>query len=377
MAFLDSSEQLRVLVVRADRIGDVVLATPVFEVIKRHYPQCRLTVLVREEVAPLLRGLSTVDEVMIFDPQGVHHGLRGLIRLWQEMRERRFRIAIVLQTRFRIAAAVALAGVRYRIGPLSRIHSFIFFNRGVRQHRSKVEMHETDYNLELLRRMGVRVGTRSVGARVHVADEARGAALSWLEAQGGRAGKKFIAIHPGMGGSALNWPESHYVELARKLTEAGHRVVITGGPGEVALLQRMREALADEPVLYWQGTAADGVGKLAGLFAIADLVVAPSTGPLHVAVGLGKPVVTFYPPIRVQSAVRWGPYGRDERAASVLVPENYCGEDFKCRGNLCNYYPCMKSLTVLQAYEECEKQLARAETRPAIPGAAPSGEIHR
>jgi heptosyltransferase-3 len=95
------------------------------------------------------------------------------------------------------------------------------------------------------------------------------------------------------------------------------------------------------------------------LYAETSLVVAPSTGPLHLAVAAGKPVVTFYPPIKVQSALRWGPYVADESRASVLVPEVYCGEDFTCRGSLCNYYPCMKSLTVAQALEQANFQLSR------------------
>ncbi len=73
-------------------------------------------------------------------------------------------------------------------------------------------------------------------------------------------------------------------------------------------------------------------------------------------------MLTFYPPIRVQSALRWGPYLADESKASVLVPEIYCGQDFKCLGSLCNYFPCMKGLTVKQALIEAKKQLTRVHS---------------
>ena len=68
----------------------------------------------------------------------------------------------MLQSQWRIALALFLASFRYRVGPLSKPHSFLFYNRGVRQRRSHVEMHEADYNLQLLRRLGIRVGTRNV-----------------------------------------------------------------------------------------------------------------------------------------------------------------------------------------------------------------------
>ena len=365
-----TEDRLRILVVRADRIGDVLLSTPVFEVIKRHYSRSRLSVMVREPVAPVIRGLESVDHVIIYDPLGRHKGLRGLLRLTWEIRARKFRIAVVLQSQWRIAMAIFLAGVRYRVGPLSKLYSFMFYNRGIRQRRSHVEMHESDYNLQLLRRIGIRVGTRNVGTSAHVHEETKLRARKWLMDQGHDPKTPMVVVHPGMGHSALNWPENHYIDFVKALLRDGRQILVTCGPEETSIAQRFAEAFADlperanikKPIVY----LADGreqVDFLGALFGFASVVVAPSTGPLHLAVALGKPVVTFYSPIRVQSAIRWGPYLREPSKASILVPDVYCGEDFKCRGTLCNYFPCMKSLTVTLALEETNKQLAQIETQ--------------
>jgi heptosyltransferase III len=352
---------LKILVVRSDRLGDVILSTPVFEVLKRHYPRSHLTVMVRESVSPLLEGLKSVDAVMHYEPEGRHRGISGFFKLMTELREQEFRIAVVLQSQFRIAAALFGAGVRYRVGPLSKVHSFLFYNRGVRQRRSQVEMHEADYNLQLLRRLGIRVGTRNIPTRIALRAEARDWARQWLESNGWQESQSLIIVHPGMGGSALNWPESHYIEFIRALSMAGCSVLVTGGAEEVLLLERVQQGLGDSSgkTIFYGGGDAGAVDRLAGLMSWANLVVAPSTGPLHIAVALEKPVISFYPPIRVQSAIRWGPYAPDGKNTSVLVPEVYCGQDFDCRGSLCNYYPCMKSLTVTQALEEAHRQLAQ------------------
>jgi len=357
----ESARTLRILVVRADRIGDVILSTPVFEVIKRHYPNSKLTVLVQAAVAPLLQGLSCVDEVMIYDPQGRHAGIGGFFRLLRDVRVKRFRIAVVLQSHWKIALATLLGQVRYRVGPLSKLHSFLFFNRGIRQKRSQVEMHEADYNLQLLRKLGIRVGARNIPTAVQFSEELRTQARTDLEAKGWKPGEILVAVHPGMGGSALNWPETHYMDLVRALLRDGRRVLMTGGAGDAEIVSRIMESLGPlkEKLLCYDGTAR-GIDSLAAYLSWADVVVAPSTGPLHLAVALKKPVVTFYPPIRVQSALRWGPYLREEKNASILVPEVYCGEDFKCRGNLCNYFPCMKSITVAEALEKVNSHLAAA-----------------
>jgi ADP-heptose:LPS heptosyltransferase len=343
----------------------VILSTPVFEAIKKHYPRAHLTVLVREAVAPLLRGLSGVDEVMVYDPDRKHRGLKGIGLLAAQLRKREFRIGVVLQSNWRVALALFLGRVRYRVGPLSKIHSFLYYNRGVRQRRSHVEMHETDYNLQLLRRLGIRVSTRRIDTAVSLPVEMIEQAREWLKAHGlsspDTKDQALIVVHPGMGGSALNWPESHYVEFVRALLRENRRVLLTAGPAEAALIERIREALGplQEKLAAYVNTKGDPVTFLGALYRHASLVVAPSTGPLHLAVALGAPVVTFYPPIRVQSALRWGPYLKDEARASILVPEVYCGEDFTCRGSLCHYYPCMKSLTVAQALEQANIQLSR------------------
>lgn len=357
----ESRGVVRILVVRPDRIGDVVLSTPVFEVLKRHYPRSHLTVMVRDGVAPLIHGLPFVDEVMIYDPEGKHRGVGGFFNLIGELREKGFRIAVVLHSQWKIAAALFGAGVRYRVGPLSKLHSFLFYNRGIRQRRSLVEMHETDYNLQLLRKLGIRVGSRNVSVKVHLTEEAKVEARAWLKEKGWVETAPLVTVHPGMGGSALNWPENHYAELITGLIKQSYQVLVTAGPTEGALLERIRDGLSEayrDKVLMYGGSSAGSVQLLAGLLHHSDVVVAPSTGPLHIAVALGKPVVTFYPPVRVQSALRWGPYQANEDRASIMVPEVYCGEEFKCRGNVCNYFPCMKGLTVTQALEEVFKQMA-------------------
>jgi heptosyltransferase-3 len=366
------SAEPRILVARPDRIGDVILSTPVIAALRAQYPNAFITFLVRDFVAPLIREIPGVDSVFIYDPDGRHSGVGGFFRLMEELKAQRFQISIVLQSTRKLAAALFGVGVPNRIGPLSKIHSYLFYNRGSRQRRSLVEMHEADYNLQLLRKLGIRVGSHQIPSTIAIAEEKRKAAREWLKAKGWDPAdpnhKRLIAVHPGMGGSALNWPENYYVDLIRSLRKEGNEILLTGGPAEGFLLERIVLELekSEDTAIVYGGKLADGsapaaVDTLAALFAETDLVVAPSTGPLHIAVALGIPVVTFYPPIRVQSAIRWGPYLNDPEDAGILVPEVYCGEDFKCRGPKCNHYPCMKMIGPREALREVSRLLARRD----------------
>ena len=362
----------RILVARPDRIGDVILSTPVISALRSQFPNASITFLVRGFVAPLVRDIPGVDAVFVYDPDGRHAGIRGFFRLMEELKAQRFQVSIVLQSTLKLAAALFGVGVPNRIGPLSKIHSYLFYNRGSRQRRSLVEMHEADYNLQLLRKLGIRVGSHQIPSQVAVSEEKRKLARGWLADRGwdfqDANRKRLIAVHPGMGGSALNWPENYYVELVRNLRREGNEVLLSGGPAEGFLLERIVQELGKtgDTVIVYPGRLSEGdapapVDVLAALFSETELVVAPSTGPLHIAVALGLPVVTFYPPIRVQSAIRWGPYLNDPEDAGILVPEVYCGEDFSCRGSKCNYYPCMKMIGPREAMREVSRLLGRRD----------------
>lgn len=358
--------QLKILVARPDRLGDVLLSTPVIAALKATYPHAEITFLVQPRVAPIIGGIPGVDQVWIYDKDGKYRGLSGLIKLFLELRRGQYRIAVLLQTQFKLSFAVFLAGIRYRLGPYAKIHSFLFFNRGMRQRRSLVEMHEADYNLALLRRLGIRAKTRQYLPQAAVSEAVRAEAKTWLLTQGFELSRAVIAVHPGMGGSALNWPTSHYADLIQRLLMEGKQVLMTGGPTEAYLLSQVETEVkalqkgVDVPppaklVLYASkvGGAEKDIQFLAGLYSFCSVVVAPSTGPLHLAAALQIPVVTFYPPIRVQSAIRWGPYvpyDQEKQKAQVFVPEGYCGEDFACRGQACHYYPCMRTIPVDRAH---------------------------
>jgi ADP-heptose:LPS heptosyltransferase len=178
---------------------------------------------------------------------------------------------------------------------------------------------------------------------------------------------KTIAIHPGMSGSALNWPEQHYIALGRQLVRR-YNILITGGPGEEALVDRVYQGISknqshvpDQP-MFSKFLGVKGLEEMIAIIDQCDGLVAASTGPMHLAVALGKKVITVFSPIRVQSAVRWGPYGvscgsnlgvSPDNQCSILVPDVNCAEDFKCALAACIYYPCMPRISV----EDAEAQV--------------------
>jgi ADP-heptose:LPS heptosyltransferase len=119
--------------------------------------------------------------------------------------------------------------------------------------------------------------------------------------------KEYFIVHPGMAGSALNWPQSHYSILIEKLINL-HPVVITGTAGDDPFLNVLRPQWEKHPNVRWLQNKLS-LSELLGLVKSAKGVIAPSTGVLHMAASLGVPCVGIYSPIIAHHPRRWGPRG--------------------------------------------------------------------
>lgn len=365
------NKKLKILIVRPDKIGDVVLSTPVLEALKHSYPESEIHFLVRDLTVPIVRHNAHITRVITYRPTSVHKGITGFFRLWRAILREKYDVALVLQVQAKPSLAIFFSRIPFRIGPFSKWYSFLIFNKGKRQKRSTVGMHETDYNLMLLRKLGIRVATRSF--EPHITPDADSKdrmrifvrnSFKWSNIEDIQP---FVIVHPGMGGSALNWPEGYYIDLIKRLITQKIPVMITGSQNEKILVERvMQEALHGVTQLHncsiFVGENSDqGLSDFIGLLSLSKVVVAPSTGPLHIAVALGKRTVSFYPPIKVQSAIRWGPYSAFEDNHKVLVPDALCGQDYKCAGSKCFFYFCMERMSVEEAYQKIKEQLESKE----------------
>jgi ADP-heptose:LPS heptosyltransferase len=349
--------QARILVTRTDRMGDVILATPVLKRLREYYPQAKISFLVREEWMPILQYGEEV-ELIPYRPQ------LGLAELVKTLRDRKFDAAIVLRDEALVSRAVKKAGIPFRVGPYSTLRSFLMFNHGMLQKRSRCSKHEAEYNLDLLSRVHVpvappaRIPEELPRAWIHYSLEARTQIDQWLKDHSA-LGVKYWCIHPGSSGSSRYLSSGRMLEvvfecLARLSAHPGAKLILTGGPHEGELL---REIQAQAPeVLIFGGEGGLGLAALAELYRRADAVIAHGTGPLHLAAASGTRVLAIFPPLFVLSEKRWGPLTPHRL---TWLPAVDCPEKFKCRGPKCRYYDCMDRFEVAGTIEDFEKASAR------------------
>jgi heptosyltransferase-2 len=320
----------RILVVRTDRLGDVVLATPLLRALRRTFPEARVAALVRSYAQDLLLGNPHLDEVLVDDRAGAHAGKRGFLRLVSDLRRRRFDTALLLLPTSRTAWALALAGIRRRIGVGRKFYEVATFMESVSRHKYVPLRHEADYCLDLGRRLGVRAGDgpEDLATEVFVADAERAAARQRLASAGVRPGDRIVGVHAGHGGSSPNWEASRYADLTARIlarTGGGVRIALTGEEPAPSfpLHPRLLDLRGSRPL---RQLVAD-ISQL-------DCLVSSSTGPMHIAAALRVPTVSLFCPLPACSNELWGPRGNTARV--LLPPAGYCqgrcpGDPKRCR----------------------------------------------
>ena len=330
-----------ILVCRTDRIGDLILSLPVATALKKHIPGIKVTFLINKYTEAVIKGCPDIDNVIYFDSDEN----KDILTLVKDIRKYKFDAAVVLFPVFKVAMASYLAGIPVRIGSGYRSYSFLF-NKKVYEHRKYSEKHEVEFNLRLIEELGIECSSPEFNFILKEADVK--AAEEVLQENRISADKKLVIIHPGSGGSALEWPVKNFGTFARNLSEnLDVEILLTWGENELEKVQSVNETSGNVCKILDRMLTLE---HFIALISKSELVVTNSTGPIHIAAMLGREVIGFYPPILACSYKRWGPYGRED---SVFVPD--IPPCKKCISEKCKYFDCMDRITPEMAVKKAVK----------------------
>jgi heptosyltransferase-2 len=317
---------MNVLIVRPDGIGDVLLSLPVATQIRQLVPGVRIGFLTSPTVAPLLEHHPDVDYVRTIcftDP------LKELRLAFSQGVE----AAIFLKPFRRLMWAAWVAGVPIRIATGYRWYSLLA-NRHIYEHRSEFSKHESEYNVDLLKGLGLCPQPVSPPVLTLTKTEQAAGASRWSGLPSPR-----VVVHPG-GVSARRWRLEQYRDLVSTLTDRGYGVVLTGSDQERREFGKglLLPTASPSGVADLMGNLS--LRELMAVIANAHVVVSGATGPAHLAAALGIPTVTLFDPRRNNLPVRWKPLG-----TGVLLRPDVPTCD-KCIGEVCPYWDCLDRFTV-------------------------------
>ena len=309
----------KILLVRTDRIGDTLLTLPVVKPIKERWPDCKIDFLARTYTHPILKNVKEIGQILNYDPEGVHRGIRGHQLLATEIQQQNYEAAILFYPRFGLTSALWWAGIPRRIGTSHRWYSFLLTDR-VHQSRKECLKHEAEYNLDLLEPLIQDLPIEIPQFRLAIPEKTKRELQEILTANDILG--KYIVVHPGNGDSAPNLSLDQYRTIIQQISLSGIRVVLTGVNSEKEYNESLKSDLSTNNITDLTGTL--NLEQMIALLSEACGLITTSTGPAHIASSVGTPVATFYCPAIPHSPDRWGPLENLERVITPKLENSHC-----------------------------------------------------
>ena len=368
----------KILVLRLDLLGDVLLSMPAVEALHERYPRAEIWMMTLPYTANIPARYPFVTRVVTLDTNEIR-SLRGLLNpatlkkwlgFYLLLRRQRFDLAVSL---FGLTASIwaFMSGATHRIGYRKEAYPLLH-TRALPGMRYDHREHEARWCL----RLAALAGASSTPRYMHldVEPDAAERVSRLLVERGVAPDTLLIGVHAGsINGSAKRWPALHWAALADRLHEEyGATMVLTGSRSELPIAEEVTAAMDTAPLVL---TGQTSINELAALLARCDLVLSGDSGPLHMAVALNKPTVSVYGPTDPGLS---GPYPRPGQTAVVLRMDMGCSPCYNALATAeCPYgnTDCMHYLTVDRMYATVRRVLRERGVAPLPRGKRGEGDL--
>ena len=321
---IDPPAVRRALVIKLRHHGDVLLASPVFRVLRATIPGIEVDALIYQDSLDMLALNPDIQAIHTINRRArdwpLPQKLAAEWRLLKTLKARHYDLIVHLTEHPRGALLARYLKPRYAVtrrypgrrGRWWRKSFTHLYDVPLRQ-RHTVETH-----LDALRRLGLTIPHGERGVRLVPGDKACARIAHRLQ-ETGLTGQPFFVIHPTSRWLFKSWPVSSMATLITRLTKAGHKTILTSGPDpeERQMMADILETIPRSPsLLDWSGQLS--LKELAALLQKARLFVGVDSAPMHMASAMGTPVVAIFGP---SGDIEWAPW---QSPARVLVSEHSC-----------------------------------------------------
>jgi len=360
---IDTRLVRRVLVTKLRHHGDVLLASPVFTVLRSALPSAELDALVYRETLPMLEGHPALARLFAIDREWKRRGLLVQLReefaLLRALHARHYDLVVHLTEHPRGAWLTRLLRPRYAVArELPRAHWLwrTSFSHYYRLPRARPR-HTVECNLDALRRLGLQPATAE-RALVLVPSHPERARVLELLARHGLERRRFIQFHPGSRWLFKCWTAEACAKFIAGVVAKGWRIAVTGAPDarEQELTQEILALVPEQQRTDVVNlTGALTLRELAVLTCEARAFVGVDSAPMHIA-AVGTPTVALFGP---SGEVEWGPWQVTHRVvASTEHPCRPCGND-GCGGGKVS--ECLTTLPLERVQAALAEVLAESE----------------
>ncbi|MBE32518.1 hypothetical protein CL647_00010 [bacterium] len=329
-------ENSKICIIRNDKIGDVLLTCPMMHTIKENWPSAHITVIVNELTYPIVKRVSSVDEVIIDYRQQFRVSNLVLVKkVADELKKQEFdHIFFAYMDPLYIVAA-ALANIKNRIGDGNNLILSRFITKKVSISWNDFTKHEIEQQIRLLEPFSDEP-LSIASPEFMFDDDLKNDVKALLDSDAIENG--YIVIHPSYGEGNRGWPAQEYAKLIDLIQiRTSLRVVVTGSDKEKDIVDVIFEQTETKPINLVSKTTID---QLLGLIKESQCVIGAETGPTHMATLCKRPVISISP-TKYTKPFRWGPFGTNhvvikDNESCDLICHTYkknCQEDY-CLKNI-------------------------------------------
>ena len=343
----------KIVIMRTDRIGEVLLSTVLIDGVKQLYPDAEISFITSLYSKDILAGRHDISEIIIADTRKNSGWLLKAVRLAIILRKRRFDLSIVLNANKILHLAVFLAGIPERVG-YSRKWS-VFLTKTIEDEREKGKKHEAEYAMDFARLLGLE-NFEQPSPRLVCEDVSGEKVKELLLKKGVNLSRKLIVIHPASSNPAKMWENARYSELIKKVkSHSKCEIIVVGTPEERQLAEEIIRASGETG---FNVCGELNLKELAALLKRADLFIGNDSGPMHMTAALDVPVIAIFGRnIPGVGPKRWGPYGKNHKVFHKDV------ECRKCYDRDCPFgYKCLSAITVDEVFSAVKHYLMNCKT---------------
>ncbi|HEY3597037.1 MAG TPA: glycosyltransferase family 9 protein [Paraburkholderia sp.] len=355
----------RILCVRTDNLGDVLMTTPAIRALRRAVPDRHLTLLTSSAGCALAPFLPDVDDVIRYDaPWSGHHPSKTVASdlAMRDLLDRRGYDAAVIFTVYSqnplgAATLCYFSGIERRLARCRENPYALLSDWVPEREPEQGTQHEVLRQLSLVNAIGAR--TRDTRIHMTVTNTERTALDAALEARGIDATRPFIVMHPGATAASRRYPAERFGAAATGLIGAtGMNILVTGSAGEAALAQTMRASAPPAARAFMHHlTDALDLGAFAALIERARVLISNNSGPVHIASALGTPVVDLYALTNPQHA----PWQTPHRVLFHDVECRWCYRSVCPHG----HHACLRGVESQEVVDATLDLLEETRSRPA------------
>lgn len=317
----------KILIMRTDRLGDVILSTPVIANLRKCYPDSYIAFLCRPYTKEVVEGNPYLDEVIVYDKNNEHKGILSSIKFCRALRKKKFDTVFILNPNNRSNTIAFVAGIPKRVG-LNRKMGYLL-TQPIEDRKHEGKKHELEYTLDILKEAGIPITEKHTYFPVKKESEER---IEGLLSANGIKNNDFVVMHPSASCPSKRWMQDNFIKLAKLIQEKTKlKVIVISSKDEKKYADNLAQVTG---VIDFRGILT--ISDIGALLKRSKVFISNDSGPVHIASSLNVPVISIFgrndPGL---SPARWRPLGEKsfyihKVSSCKICLAHKCVEKFLC-----------------------------------------------